>query len=311
MKNFHNILYVSHATGDETAGLLQALAIARNNSAAIKVLVVCPEMPEGFEEFNQACTGALETRVRECVAVVREQLNLTEEQLNVDVEVDCGSRPAERVIKRVLSESCDLVIKNVEGHTHDIGFKAMDMELLRKCPCPVWLCRPISRSHSEIDVAVAVDPECAEESARDLAVQLLCWARELADTCSGELHVISCWDYDVDTYLRHNFPISASDEELDRATEAASAKHRAKLDALIQASGIGGKLDIHHEIASPDRFIPMLIDEKKYNILVMGTVGRTGIPGFIMGNTAENILQKVSCSLLALKPGDFISPIKS
>ncbi|MFC6635095.1 universal stress protein [Microbulbifer taiwanensis] len=311
MQNFHNILYVSHATGDESAGLLQALAVARNNGAAVKVLVVCPAVPEEFEEFSQVCMDALVTRVQDSVAEVREQLNLAEEQLNLEVEADCGSRPAERVIQRVLSEDYDLVIKNVEGRTQRKGFKAMDMELLRKCPCPVWLCRPISRSHREIDVAVAVDPECEEASAYDLAIRLLRWARALADTCSGELHLISCWDYDVDEYLRHNFPLSASDEELDRATEAARAKHRSKLDVLIQASGIGGEMDVHHAIARPDRFIPLLIDEEKYDILVMGTVGRTGIPGFIMGNTAENILQKVSCSLLALKPSDFISPLKT
>lgn len=43
----------------------------------------------------------------------------------------------------------------------------------------------------------------------------------------------------------------------------------------------------------------------------MGTVARTGIPGFIIGNTAENILQKIDCSLLALKPLGFVSPVKA
>jgi nucleotide-binding universal stress UspA family protein len=43
----------------------------------------------------------------------------------------------------------------------------------------------------------------------------------------------------------------------------------------------------------------------------MGTVARTGISGFIIGNTAENILQKIDCSLLALKPQGFVSPVKA
>jgi len=310
MQNFHNILYVSHATGDESAGLLQALAVARNNHAAVKVLVVCPAVPEEFEEFRQICMEALAARVQGAVDGVRAKLNLAEDELALAVEADCGSRPAERVIRRVLAEEYDLVIKNVEGRTQRAGFKAMDMELLRKCPCPVWLCRPIANSHRNIDVAVAVDPECEEAGAYDLAIRLLRWSRALADTCSGELHIISCWDYDVDEYLRHKFPISASDEELDRATEAARSRHRSKLDVLIRASGIEGRLEVHHAIARPDRYIPLLIEEKKFDILVMGTVARTGIPGFIMGNTAENILQKVSCSLLALKPSDFVSPVK-
>ena len=41
----------------------------------------------------------------------------------------------------------------------------------------------------------------------------------------------------------------------------------------------------------------------------MGTVGRTGIPGVIIGNTAEAILNRVTCSVLAVKPPDFETPV--
>jgi hypothetical protein len=37
----------------------------------------------------------------------------------------------------------------------------------------------------------------------------------------------------------------------------------------------------------------------------MGSVGRTGIPGFIMGNTAEMILNQIDCSVLVIKPPGF------
>jgi universal stress protein E len=41
----------------------------------------------------------------------------------------------------------------------------------------------------------------------------------------------------------------------------------------------------------------------------METVGRTGIPGLLMGNTAETILQQVNCSVLAIKPPGFVTPV--
>jgi len=41
----------------------------------------------------------------------------------------------------------------------------------------------------------------------------------------------------------------------------------------------------------------------------MGTVARTGIQGFIMGNTAENILNQLDCSVLAVKPPGFVTPV--
>jgi nucleotide-binding universal stress UspA family protein len=41
----------------------------------------------------------------------------------------------------------------------------------------------------------------------------------------------------------------------------------------------------------------------------MGTVARTGIAGFFMGNTAESILTQLECSVLTLKPQGFVSPV--
>lgn len=311
MQNFHNILFVSHGIGDESGSLMQALSVARINRAPVKVVVVCPDLPEEFGEYRQVYTDALSERAGESVKNVRDSLKLGEDELQVEIEVDCGSTPAERVIHRVQRNGYDLVVKSVEGRERRAGFKAMDMELLRKCPCPVWLCRPIKRALRDVRVAVAVDPDCEEANSYDLAIHLLRLSHSLADSCSDELHIISCWDYDVDAYLRHNFPLNVSDEELNRATESARSRHRSKLDVLINAAGVDGKLDIHHAIARPDRFIPLVIEEKEIDLLVMGTLGRTGIPGFIMGNTAENILQKISCSLLALKPSGYVSPVKA
>ena len=47
------------------------------------------------------------------------------------------------------------------------------------------------------------------------------------------------------------------------------------------------------------------------DLIVMGTVGRTGIPGFFIGNTAEEVLQTTNASFLALKPAGFVSPVRS
>lgn len=60
-----------------------------------------------------------------------------------------------------------------------------------------------------------------------------------------------------------------------------------------------------------DESISDFIEKNDIDILVMGTVARTGIYSFVIGNTAENILQKLCCSLLALKPNGFVSPVKA
>jgi nucleotide-binding universal stress UspA family protein len=42
----------------------------------------------------------------------------------------------------------------------------------------------------------------------------------------------------------------------------------------------------------------------------MGTISRTGVAGLLIGNTAERVLQKANCSVLAVKPDGFSSPVR-
>lgn len=58
----------------------------------------------------------------------------------------------------------------------------------------------------------------------------------------------------------------------------------------------------HEQIAEAEKRLAV-------DMVVMGTVGRHGLPGLIIGNTAERTLALVESSLLALKPEGFRCPI--
>ena len=60
----------------------------------------------------------------------------------------------------------------------------------------------------------------------------------------------------------------------------------------------------------PQIVIPRLASKLQADLIVMGTVARTGIPGLFIGNTAETILGRVECSVLAVKPPGFVTPVK-
>jgi universal stress protein E len=53
------------------------------------------------------------------------------------------------------------------------------------------------------------------------------------------------------------------------------------------------------------------VDEVDPDLVVMGTVSRTGVPGLLIGNTAEKLLDRLDCSLLAVKPQGFRSPVEA
>ena len=71
------------------------------------------------------------------------------------------------------------------------------------------------------------------------------------------------------------------------------------------------KYQVHLKKGDPSNLIPQVVKKKKINLIVMGTLSRSGIEGLLIGNTAEKTLQEVDCSVMALKPDDFVSPVTS
>jgi nucleotide-binding universal stress UspA family protein len=299
---------------DETEALKQALSLARNNKAELKVLIVCPNFPKEMADYKGKYETSLIQQLEASIQATREAIKVSETDVPVRIEVDSGGTPAIRIVRHVLKHSVDLIIKEAEPKEGGKGFMAMDMELLRKSPCPVWLTRPISHHRNEMKVSVAIDPESMAPEGHDLSVRLLQLANSLAASCSGALDIVSCWHFEHEEYLRGSTTgwIRISKKELDELVAKRQSEHRAALDALIHESAItGGEYRIQHIKGLPEQAIPDFIEKSGIDILVMGTVARMGIYSFVIGNTAENILQKLSCSLLALKPNGFVSPVKA
>jgi universal stress protein E len=309
MPRFQNILYATRGVADELDPLKQALSLARNNKAALHAVVFSPMLPRALAEYQAGHEQGLADRMTKFLDEAQRALRMTPGEVPVSVAVECGDGPGVRMIRRVLRNGHDLLIKPAETSDRP-GFRALDMQLLRQCPCPVWLSRPIHRPRADIHVAVAIDAQSPEPAGHDLALQLLRVSRELADTCSGELSIVSIWDFELEDYLRRSPWIRMPEPEIAEKVAAAERAHQQALQALIDASGIGGRLQVHRKRGRPEQEIPRLADELKVDVLVMGTVARTGIPGFSIGNTAENTFGEIGCSLLALKPPGFVSSVR-
>lgn len=311
MQKFHNILFISRGLSEETEALKQALSIANNNKAALKVLIIYPEFPKEFSDYMDTYEASLIEHIQNDIQTARRVIKVKDKAVPVEIVLESGDVPAIRIIRHVIKGAHDLVIKEADPKNGNKGFKAIDMELLRKCPCTVWLSRPILKNSNEIQIAVAIDPEDIAPESHHLSLKLLELSRFLANTHSGELHILSYWDYEYEKFLRHNVWFKVPEEEVSKVVMETQSRHRNALDALIQESRTSGNIQVDHLRGDPQEMIPKYVEENHIDILVMGTVARTGIRSFIMGNTAENILQKLGCSLIALKPNAFVSPVKA
>lgn len=214
-------------------------------------------------------------------------------------------QPWLEIIRRVEREGQDLVIVG----TRDLGaagrmlFGSTGIKLLRYCPCPVWITKP-DPDWETFNVLVASD---LSDVAQD-ALQIAVGGGQLADC---KIHLLHAIDFQID---RHLWLTGLPEEQIDEFRQRKRAETEQALhEQLAQTDHRTLKYGVQvHVVEGPaDVVIEQAIQDYDIDLLVMGTMARTGISGMIMGNTAERLLPGVTCSVLAVKPADFISPVQA
>jgi nucleotide-binding universal stress UspA family protein len=322
MKRFKDILCVVEAGKRCASVLRRAVALAEGNQGNLTLVDVAPRvtaaagMPEGGPISARLQMALNAEHARELEALVEPY----RQRLTIQCKVLVGT-PYLEVIREVLREGRDLVIKAPEDPSWlALLFGSDDMHLLRKCPCPIWFikCRA-PKAYRRVLAAVDLgDGYPAEESQarQSLSRRILEVAGSMALTEFAELHVVHAWEAIGEGIMRSG-SIGMREEEVIAYVEAVRRRHQSSLDALLrEAEGAMGpdalaylKPQEHLLRGSPSREIPALAKRLEADLVVMGTVGRSGIPGLLMGNTAETILYQLDCSVLAIKPPGFVSPV--
>jgi universal stress protein E len=75
----------------------------------------------------------------------------------------------------------------------------------------------------------------------------------------------------------------------------------AKLTEFIQQVKHPTNIAVHVTAGAPSSEISAVSKKQKANIVVLGNVGRTGIKGLLVGNTAEKILSQLMVDALIVK----------
>jgi len=319
MKRFSNILLITDADTDDAQAAQRAITLAKNNQAD---LTICAVVDSVSAETQMAITAVTPKELRDIVvaekhAKLDEIINtFADKEIAVKAKVLVG-KPFIEIIRQVLGASYDLVIKSAEGASSlkNSLFGSTDMHLMRKCPCPVWIIKSNEHTHyRRILAAVDQDPE---EAVKDiLNRQILEMSTSLALAEFSELHIVHAWGlFAEDFYCSSR--TSLSNAEFDAMVAAEASARNRWLENLVNTYGakVGAdmvdylKPQLHVIKGDAKYVVPMKARELDVDLMIMGTVGRTGIAGFFMGNTAENILNQIDCSVLTVKPPGFVSPI--
>lgn len=308
MKKVSAILLALDGDHDDQALLAEIESFAKDGSTHITILSITRPLA-GNPEKNVAVSNLQqwESRVR---AKQLETLTSAMAGRGVQVTVEHAiGKPYLEIIRKTLNSEYDLVIKPAQ---HDNGIKQLllggtDIQLLSLCPIPVWIFQPtVSRALKKIAVAVDLEPDDPER--RALADKILAWGKFVTRSVGAELHVIHTWSLYREDSLRAR---SALSDVVDNLSDGKERLHRKWLNDALQQAGLSND-EVHRHLIKGEarQLIPKIVDELDIDLLVMGTVGRTGIPGFFIGNTADSVLRDVSCSVFAIKPQKFATPVE-
>ena len=314
MKLLKSILYVASPTNDDDAVLDRAVALASNNQATLTVVGVVNDVANSAIASRYSMDHLQEIMIEQCREALLEKIaDHSSSKLIVEVKVLVG-RIFMEVIREAIAQNHDMVIKKAEANSAPI-FGSTDQSLLRNCPCPVWIVKS-TEVHGQKEIVAALDYAPDNQEVDTLNGQILRLASSLALAEFAELHIVHAWHLAHESFLRSG-RVSLSTTEVDELAAEEKTQRTRWLDETVEKNLLTHEPDaakylkptLHLRKGNAREVVPELIEDLGAELVVMGTVGRTGISGFIIGNTAETILNRIDCSVLAVKPDGFISNV--
>ncbi len=308
MHQFKKILVWVNTKSMQHHALMRAAKLAKRSGAVVKAVDVVkpppvwrPSMTTPPWLLPTAIAKEKSRRLEKLVSPLRMK------GIRVETEVFHGSGPIE-VIREVLRKRHDLLMRTAEKEALSRLFGASDMRLLRKCPCPVWLVKPTRpRRHSRI--LAAVDIEGLEPERRTVDEKIMELATTISRLEGGELHVIHAWRAFGESVLK-GYSGVPSDEVKQYLKEARAAARQKFAEFVSQYEKDVPPERAHLVKGHPARVIAKFAKQHRIDLIVMGTLARAGVAGVLIGNTAENVVGLIDCSLLAIKTDNFVSPVK-
>lgn len=307
MWKFKQILAVIDPTCEEQKALRRAIHLAKANQSNVTAFL-------SIYDFSYEMTTMLSAEERESMrsAVIEDRvlwiktiIYTLNPGIEIDIQVLWHNRPYEAIIRTVQQGEYDTVIKGT--HEHDklksVIFTPTDWHLMRKCPVPVLMVKEHAWPENG-HILAAVNAGTEEEDHQSLNQKITEEARHLAELIRADVHLVNAYP---------GTPINIAIEipEFDPEAYHANVKehHTNALNQHAESHGID-KTRTHLHEGLPEDVIPKVAKEIDAELVIIGTVGRTGFSAALIGNTAEHVIDRLNCDILAIKPQGFECPIK-
>lgn len=310
MFKYNNILVFIDPTKEPQPALERAINIVdKDPEVKITLFLCCYDL--SFEMTSLSSTEERQTMRNIVIKENKQWLDTlsrpyTEKGLKIEKHVVWHHRPFQAAIIEVLQNQYDLLIKSTHLHPKlsAILFTPTDWNLLRKCPIPVLLVKHYEWPENG-NILCAVDCKSIQDKEHhQLNQKILNEAQTMAKMLSANIHLVNAYPSPPMNIMLELPEFNPIDYENNL-----QKLHQKALSDYAQQHKIP-ESQLHLKQGLPEDVISEIANEIDAELVILGTVGRTGLSATLLGHTAEQVIDNLDCDLLALKPQDFVSPIK-
>lgn len=290
--------------------LRKAAALAKLYQAPLRIVHILA-IPQGAlaragATVRQAAQADLDRRTAQ-LEKLRQRAELRD--LNVTTTVRCDYPVQDALVREAIA--CHARMLLVESHGPGrlarLFLSNVDWDLIRNCPCPLWLSKS-QKFNSRAPILAAVDPLHAHAKPAMLDDSIVTHAIEASGSRPSK--VMLCHAYSLPEGAMIGSPIEAYWIAM---TEDEQRAYQRDLERAIER--LQSKADIPSENAAlvrgdPAIQLPRLAKKHSAALIVMGAVSRRGLKRVFIGNTAERVIDKLGCDVLVVKPRGFKSPVE-
>ncbi|MBN7820930.1 universal stress protein [Bowmanella sp. Y57] len=289
------ILVIADLPGSKPKALAKAKLIADAQNAKVTVLSFVYEqlkhLPDNLSASQQKAIqqSLVEQRQQWLERQIKDQ-DLNPEQVTCQViwEKNIASWTEEFSRKH----KHDLIVKTGR-RSEGMFYTPTDWHLLRTSQVPVLLVSE-KKWKKQHNVMVALDLGSKLQSKQALNQQLLSTGIDWVRHFGGELHCVYCLP--MSPVLKDLMGLSGKQMASD-----AKAQYMPLIQKMAGDFPLSPE-NVHIKAGDPDKVIPSVAADINAGLVTIGTVGRKGLKGKLLGNTAENILSLLKTDIIALQP---------
>ncbi|MGR5126338.1 universal stress protein [Photobacterium swingsii] len=294
------------------ASLHQALKLADQCSSHVTLLTVIDDLAEFKEIYRYS--GTTLNILDEATKIYYEALNQQAQSLKrqygnirFQTKIRIGV-PYIEIIKEAKALNATMVA--IDSHRADKTIACQrgsnTLNLMRKSEVPIW---SISTDGAGIQrVVAAID--LTNQDYQSFNHKIIALASDICAVFGAELILCHAWRLESEGFLRK----WSQYEDIDIALLSKSMRddRMARLQSLLEPYE-KSTITTHVKLLEGEtrEVLPEYVVNNDVDLVVLGSLSREGIAGFLMGNTAESILNQLDCSVVTLKPDTFTSPVLS